>query len=635
MKKISILLVLVLAMIGTAVNVPAAGMSHIPVLSGGDASKRAPRPSMGRPDLSSERTHAGYSGDISTAERNVLMDLYNSTNGPNWDDNTGWGGDPGTECDWYGVECQDDHVVAISLWDNNLEGMLPASLGGLSQLEWLDFYDNNLSGEAPPELGGLTNLVYLDLTYNEFSGELPSTLSNLTNLEYLYIFGNRFSGEIPSWLGNLTNLISLELGENPFTGALPDSLANLNLMYLNVGGARLDPVLPEWIGDMTSLMYLYLWGIKPPPGPVPDFLANLTNLMALSLFDNQFTGSIPDWLENLPDLMYLYLNDNSLEGTIPSSLANCGLLHVLDLENNLLSGNVPSWLGDMFILCHLYLGYNQFTGSLPENLANLDLYEFSMSGNPIDPVIPEWIGDETELTCLYFGDLGIQGQIPDFLANLTNLRELDLSGNKFTGQIPAWLGDLTDMEYIYLNGNQLEGPLPEELMNLTNLVPKSDDDGSSFAWNALYTDNRELSDFLNTFEYYGDWTQTQTTPPDGVFVEPVSDSHVQVRWEPIPYTADAGGYKVYYSLAAIEADDESDVWLLYGVADDKTRGGLVVTGLAPLTSYQFRVRSFTAPHANNSNTVNSPFTEAVETMTMISTNDNYKGGCFVRPLIEK
>ena len=34
------------------------------------------------------------------AERDALIALYNSTDGANWWDNTGWLGAPGTECDW-------------------------------------------------------------------------------------------------------------------------------------------------------------------------------------------------------------------------------------------------------------------------------------------------------------------------------------------------------------------------------------------------------------------------------------------------------------------------------------------------------------------------------------------------------
>ena len=38
-------------------------------------------------------------------ERDALVALYNSTDGANWTDNTGWMGEAGTECSWFGVRC--------------------------------------------------------------------------------------------------------------------------------------------------------------------------------------------------------------------------------------------------------------------------------------------------------------------------------------------------------------------------------------------------------------------------------------------------------------------------------------------------------------------------------------------------
>ncbi len=38
-------------------------------------------------------------------ERDTLIALYNSTNGVNWTANTGWLGEAGTECSWFGVRC--------------------------------------------------------------------------------------------------------------------------------------------------------------------------------------------------------------------------------------------------------------------------------------------------------------------------------------------------------------------------------------------------------------------------------------------------------------------------------------------------------------------------------------------------
>ena len=49
---------------------------------------------------------AGVSyAQIPQIERDALIALYNSTDGANWTDNTGWLGEAGTECSWFGVRC--------------------------------------------------------------------------------------------------------------------------------------------------------------------------------------------------------------------------------------------------------------------------------------------------------------------------------------------------------------------------------------------------------------------------------------------------------------------------------------------------------------------------------------------------
>ena len=60
----------------------------------------------------------------STAEREALIALYNSTDGPNWTTNTGWLGESGTECTWYGITCQDSNIIQIILSSKNSEKLL-------------------------------------------------------------------------------------------------------------------------------------------------------------------------------------------------------------------------------------------------------------------------------------------------------------------------------------------------------------------------------------------------------------------------------------------------------------------------------------------------------------------------------
>jgi Leucine-rich repeat (LRR) protein len=108
-------------------------------------------------------------GAIPTSERNALQLLYASTGGDNWRDRANWLGAPGTECTWYGVECNAEgtHIVSLSLSDNNLSGPLPGELGNLPYLQYLRLDFNLLTGPIPDSLGTLTALEVLDLAGNQ------------------------------------------------------------------------------------------------------------------------------------------------------------------------------------------------------------------------------------------------------------------------------------------------------------------------------------------------------------------------------------------------------------------------------------------------------------------------------------
>ena len=74
----------------------------------------------------------------SQADREALVALYHTTDGPNWRDNTNWLSDAPLD-EWHGVS----HGV----FDDSTDSVIVLSLN-----------NNQLSGEIPPELGNLTNL---------------------------------------------------------------------------------------------------------------------------------------------------------------------------------------------------------------------------------------------------------------------------------------------------------------------------------------------------------------------------------------------------------------------------------------------------------------------------------------------
>ncbi len=134
----------------------------------------------------------------------ALVDLYDSTNGADWYNNSGWLTGPITT--WYGVTVTGTTVTEINLVANNLNGKIPSSIGNLANLDSLGLSSNHqLSGNIPSSIGNLVNLTWLNLSYNQLSGSIPSSIDNLVNLTWLNLSYNQLSGSIPSSTGNLVN----------------------------------------------------------------------------------------------------------------------------------------------------------------------------------------------------------------------------------------------------------------------------------------------------------------------------------------------------------------------------------------------------------------------------------------------
>ena len=372
---------------------------------------------------------------------------------------------------WQGVGWQDGCVTSLYLYNNQLTGSIPDSLGNLANLTRLDLDHNQLTGSIPDSLGNLANLTRLDLDNNQLTGSIPDSLGNLANLTYLDLDHNQLTGSIPDSLGNLANLESLDLDRNQLTGSIPDSLGNLaNLESLDLDRNQLTGSIPDSLGNLANLESLNL-DTNQLTGSIPDSLGNLANLTDLYLDNNQLTGSIPDSLGNLANLTDLYLYNNQLTGSIPDSLGNLANLTDLYLYNNQLTGSIPDSLGNLANLTRLYLDNNQLTGSIPDSLGNLaNLEGLYLDNNQLTGSIPDSLGNLANLTHLYLDNNQLTGSIPDSLGNLANLTRLYLDNNQLTGSIPDSLGNLANLTRLDLYNNQLTGSIPDSLGNLANLT---------------------------------------------------------------------------------------------------------------------------------------------------------------------
>jgi hypothetical protein len=173
---------------------------------------------------------ANHPPPIPETELQALVMLYNTTAGPSWLRRDGWL-ENGQPCTWWGVTCENGHVIGLRLSghpdicnSNNVTGRLPAELGNLSRLQILMLCDNPLSGPIPPELGNLDQLGSLVLFNNQLIGSIPPQLGDNQFLLVLYLSNNQLSSEIPQELGNLSNLVSLLPGGNLPSLCLPSTL---------------------------------------------------------------------------------------------------------------------------------------------------------------------------------------------------------------------------------------------------------------------------------------------------------------------------------------------------------------------------------------------------------------------------
>jgi hypothetical protein len=136
------------------------------------------------------RSFAGLQQEISAAEYAALVDLYMSTDGPNWINNERWN-DPDAPS-WHGVILGGGHVIDLYLDRNRLRGGIPHSVGNLVWLQEV-----------------------LDLSKNELTGSIPSALANV-GVERIWLQGNQLSGSIPDFSISHCCTVAIDISYNCF-----------------------------------------------------------------------------------------------------------------------------------------------------------------------------------------------------------------------------------------------------------------------------------------------------------------------------------------------------------------------------------------------------------------------------------
>ncbi|RDY12643.1 Receptor-like protein 12, partial [Mucuna pruriens] len=402
-------------------------------------------------------------------------------------------------------------LQVLDLSSNKLHGEIPAFFGNMCTLQELNLGNNNLTGEISSFFQNSSwcnrHILYgLDLSYNKITGMLPESIGLLSELEALYLQGNSLEGDITeSHLSNFSKLQDLYLSYNSLSVKFvsswvpPFQLFELGLAscklgsnfpgwlqtqsyleFLDISDAGLNDTLPEWLWDNLQYVYLVNMSHNNLVGGIPNKPFNLPYGPSLFLNSNQFEGGVPSFLQQASKLMLfnnkfsdlfsllcdtskavylasLDLSNNHIKGQLPDCWKSLKSLLFLDLSNNKLTGKIPLSMGTLVKLEALVLRNNSLVGELSSTLKNCNnLMLLDVSENLLSGPIPSWIGEMQQLIILSMKGNHFSGHLPIHLCYLRRIQLLDLSRNNLSKGIPPCLKNFTALSEKTINSSEIQ-----------------------------------------------------------------------------------------------------------------------------------------------------------------------------------
>ena len=213
-----------------------------------------------------------------------------------------------------------------------------ANLVNLSSLQYMHLSMAGLNGTLPDEFGlYYPAMVECILSGNRFTGSIPATLGNMTHLQYLNLARNSFSGKIPESIGSVSSPHIIDLSGNNLS-SFEDGIKFNDLEVLLLAGNKnlthsFDSLLDAMESTRKSLRILNIsecnfYGI------ITSKLWKFENLISVDLRKNNLTGTLPWAFQILYFLHDLDVSRNKLSGQIPGNYADLPSLKVLDVSKN-------------------------------------------------------------------------------------------------------------------------------------------------------------------------------------------------------------------------------------------------------------------------------------------------------------
>ncbi|KAF7069679.1 hypothetical protein CFC21_075272 [Triticum aestivum] len=263
---------------------------------------------------------------------------------------------------------------------NSLLETLPDSICCLRKLCYMDLSSSSSLIKLPASLGKLSQLFFLNLSGCCILQELPESICDLAFLHHLDMSDCCALQKLPREFGSLPELSFLNLSSCSKLAKLPDSVSFPCLKNLNLSSCHDLENLPIDFGHLRKLEFLNLSGCFKVL-MLPISFCQLNCLKHLDLSDCHNLQELPECFDERSELEYL-------------NLTSCSKLQLL-----------PKSLCKLSKLRHLYLSYCMWLKELPSSFGDLKLQILHMNGLLGMLDFPNSIGDMTSLTQLVM-DMG-------------------------------------------------------------------------------------------------------------------------------------------------------------------------------------------------------------------------------------
>nr|KYP61378.1 LRR receptor-like serine/threonine-protein kinase HSL2 [Cajanus cajan] len=370
--------------------------------------------------------------------------------------------------------CDLKNLTHVDFNNNFIPGEFPTSLNNCSKLEYLDLSMNNFVGSIPHDIDRLHNNWTLLNKLKEFYmfdsnlvGQIPETIGDMVALEILDISQNSLSGQIPKGLFLLKNLSIMFLSRNKLSGALPDVVEALNLTIIDLTQNGISGKIPDGFGKLRKLTGLAL-SLNNLQGELPQSLGLLPSLIDFKVFSNNLSGTLPPDFGRSSMLKTFMISTNTFSGKLPENLCYNGHLLNISVYENYLSGELPQSLGNCSSLMDLKIYSNEFSGSIPSGLWTFNLSNFMVSYNKFTGELPERLSPT--ISRLEIDHNEFYGRIPTGVSSWTTVVVFKASKNHLNGSIPKELTSLPKLTTLWLDHNQFTGPLPSDIVSWKSLA---------------------------------------------------------------------------------------------------------------------------------------------------------------------